>query len=544
MIKKITVQKLIIIFFALISILITHDCSCFAQPQEHYLTILHTNDVHGRLEPFQYRNLKNLSGGIAGRAALIKDIKNTNKYVLTVDAGDIAQGTLFFKFFNGIPDMQLMSDIGYDVAAPGNHEFDKGLDVFGQMTNAAKFPFVCANISFKDNKNIKFDKYVIKDFGNFKIGVIGIIAENLKVMTLLGDSVKVSDPVKELKKIIGKIKLEVDLIVVLSHQGVENDIRLAKAVPEINVIIGGHSHTLLTKPVIIRHGNNKTIIVQSGEQGIYLGRIDLKFSSKKLNSYEYKLIPVDENVKEDEIISRQVNELSSTVHALTAEIVGTVEFPIDSKSSGFLSTIGLLVNEAISKNYPDADIVIQNNGGIRVKRYISPGNVTKADILEIFPFENKSVMAQLKGKEIKSMLESSSAYLPEVKDSFLQTKGINYTVDLSKNPQIMSSDGTKILKKGNRVRDIFINGQPLNPEKYYKIIANDFLFSGGDGYVQLKHARNTVFSEVYIQDLITNYIKNNSPLNLKIQDKINVIKGNNNIREIKVISKERLLYGT
>jgi len=363
-------------------------------------------------------------------------------------------------------------------------------------------------------------------------------------MTMLGDSVKVRNPVKETKNIIRKIRPEVDLIVVLSHQGVENDIKLAKSVPEINVIVGGHSHTLLTKPVVIRHGNSKTIIIQDGEQGIFLGKTDLKFSLKKLDSFEYKLIPVNESVKEDEIISKQVYELSAKIHALTNEVIGTIEFPIDNKHSGVLSNIGLLVNKSIEKYFPDADIFVQNNGGIRVKRYISPGNITKADIFEIFPFENKPVMAELKGCEIKSMLENSSAYLPEVRDSFLQTKGINYTVDLSKNPQIMSSDGTKILKKGNRVKDIFINGQPLNLDKYYKVAANDFLSSSGDGYIQFKHSKNTVYSEVFIHDLIINYIKNNSPINFKIQDKINVIKKNDNIVEKKIIAKERLIYGT
>ncbi|MDD3014839.1 MAG: hypothetical protein PHC34_14145, partial [Candidatus Gastranaerophilales bacterium] len=109
------IKKIIITFFSLISILFTYNCSAFANT-DHYLTILHTNDVHGRLESFQYKNNKNISGGIARRAALIKNLKNTNKYVLTLDAGDIAQGTLFFKFFNGIPDMEFMSYIGYDAA--------------------------------------------------------------------------------------------------------------------------------------------------------------------------------------------------------------------------------------------------------------------------------------------------------------------------------------------------------------------------------------------------------------------------------------------
>jgi len=542
MIKKIAFYKLIITFFALTAIFITSNCLSFADTQ-HDLTILNTNDIHGRLESFQYKNYKNLSGGIAKRATLIKDIKNANKYVLTVDAGDIAQGTLFFKFFNGIPDMKFMSDIGYDAAVPGNHEFDKGLNTFIQMINSANFPFVCANVGFTDSENVKISKYIIKDFDDFKVGIIGIIAKDIKSRIMMGDSFKVYDPAVETRKIVHKIRPEVDLIVVLSHQGVEDDIKLAKSVPEINVIVGGHSHTLLKKPVIVQNGSNKTIIVQNGEQGVFLGRTDLKFSSKNLDSYEYKLIPVDENIKEDGIISKQVMELSSKVHALTDEVIGIIEFPVENKSSGFLSITGLLVNEVLGKNYPDADIIFQNNGGIRVKRYIPPGNITKADIFEIFPFENKPVFAELKGSEIKSILENSSAYLPDVKDSFLQTKGISYKVDFSQNSQIMSADGTKILKKGKRVRDIFINGQPLNPKKYYKIVANDFLFSGGDGYIQFKNAKNTVYSEVYIQDLIINYIKNNSPLNLKIQDKINVIKGNN-IEEKEIITKERLLYGT
>jgi len=540
---KLIPDKLIIVLAVLVLTVITSNCTSLADV-EHHLTILHTNDVHGRLESFYYKDSKTLSGGIARRAALIQSIKNNNKYVLTVDSGDVAQGTLFFKFFSGIPEMNFMSYIGYDAAVPGNHEFDRGLDVFAQMLKTAKFPFVCANIDFKNSADIKLSPYIIKDYGDFKVGIIGIVADNLKTKTSASNEFKVLDSIKEAKNFVKKIKPDVDLIVVLSHQGVEEDIKLAKAVPDIDIIVGGHTHTFLTKAVVIKNKNHRTLIVQDGELGVFLGRLDLKFVSKHINSYDYRLIPVDESIKEDKYLSKQVSGLSYVVHASSSEVIGKINFAIDNNSSDFLNMAGLLVNSAIKQNYPDADIIFQNNGGLRIKKYIHPGNITKGDIFELFPFDNKPVFAELSGREIKSILETSATYLYKGKDQFLQTKGISYSIDLSGHPQIMSPDGTKILKRGNRIRNILINGKPLNYNKYYKIVANNFIFNGGDEYIQFKKAKNIVYSQDCIQDLIVKYIKNNSPLDLKIQDKINIIKENNVSASNIINTKERLLYGT
>ena len=509
------------------SVLIALICYTNYSPADnaHYLTIIHTNDVHGRLKPIDY-GIRHDVGGFAARANLIQQFKSQNKNVLVLDAGDIAQGTLFFKFFNGVPDVKFMSEAGYDAAELGNHEFDKGLVVVKNMIESANFPFLCSNIRFLDNpalqKEIK--PYIIKDYNGFKVAIIGVIAQDLN--TLVGDytDFKTIDPIESTKNIVKEINSKVDFIVVLSHTGFDEDIKIAKAVPEINVIVGGHSHTFLKQPKQIFHGKTETLIIQDGEFGVNIGQLDLKFENKNIEKYNYKNISVN-GKDENKVFSEKIANLSREIDSIANQKIGQIKTPLDARRNKIksrLTNAGILIVKSMKAKCADSDIVLLNAGAIRANKYIEAGFITKSDIFELYPFDDTVVTAEIKGSVLKSILETSSKELPKSSASFLQSSGLEYSINTANYPQVLSNDGLCILKEGQRVSDIKINGNPLIADKYYKVTMNDYIFKGGNGYSQFKNSKNIKKTDILVQDAIVDYIKKNSPISVEVEDKINL----------------------
>jgi 5'-nucleotidase len=256
------------------------------------LTILHTNDMHSRIEPFPDGNKREAKlGGMARRAALIAQIRKESPHVLLLDAGDIFQGTPYFNYFGGELEFKLMSQMGYDAATLGNHDFDNGLDGLERMLPHAKFPFLSANYDFSRTllKN-RFQPYKIFRKGPLKIGVFGLGIE-LKglVPEQLAGGTQYQDPIGVAKEMVQELQGKgCHLIVCLSHLGYKynedkvSDQKLAQAVEGIDLIIGGHTHTFMEQPQALRqaHGH-ETLIHQVGWAGMRLGRIDYVFEKNK-----------------------------------------------------------------------------------------------------------------------------------------------------------------------------------------------------------------------------------------------------------------------
>lgn len=279
--------------------------STFARSKKDYtkLTVLHTNDVHSRIEPFPVNDPKypNL-GGAARRAALIEKIRATEQNVLLMDAGDVFQGTPYFNKYNGEIDFKLMSLMKYDVATIGNHDFDNGIEGLKKMLPHANFPFVNSNYDFSNtilNGEILSHKIFIK--GNIKIGVLGVgveleglVGKDLYKETIYNDPIKIANE----KAQFLKEKEGCNLVICLSHLGYSyktdkvSDLTLAKQTSNIDLIIGGHTHTFLDKPTLMKNTDNKKVIInQVGWAGINLGRIDFLISADKKN-YSFNSEPI------------------------------------------------------------------------------------------------------------------------------------------------------------------------------------------------------------------------------------------------------------
>ncbi len=266
------------------------------KPKYTQLTILHTNDVHSRIEPFPMDGGKYQGkGGAAKRAALIKEIRAEEEHVLLLDAGDIFQGTPYFNFFEGELEFKLMAEMGYDAATIGNHDFDAGLEILKkQWSSHANFPLVSANYDFKDTvMEGLVEPYTVIKKGGLKIGVfgLGIELEGLVPAHLYGNT-QYLDPISkasETAKIL-KHNKKCDYIICLSHLGYQyesdkiSDVKLAAATEHIDLIIGGHTHTLMDAAEIHHNKNGEHVIInQVGWAGIALGRIDVRFEKNKKN---------------------------------------------------------------------------------------------------------------------------------------------------------------------------------------------------------------------------------------------------------------------
>lgn len=265
----------------------------FAQPQTFKLTILHTNDTHSRIEPFPMDGGSHQGlGGVARRAALIKKIRSEEPNVLLLDSGDIFQGTPYFNMFGGELEFKAMSAMQYDAATMGNHDFDAGLEGFVKQLPLATFPFLCSNYDFNDTIVAgKTSEYKIFRKGGLKIGVfgLGVELEGLVPRDNFGKT-RYLDPVNKAREVAGKLKhdYKCDLVICLSHLGYKyktskiDDVNLAGNSEDIDIILGGHTHTFLNKPEVQTNTKGKKVVIsQVGFAGIVLGRLDIFFERNK-----------------------------------------------------------------------------------------------------------------------------------------------------------------------------------------------------------------------------------------------------------------------
>ena len=270
------------------------------------ITILHTNDVHSHIEPFSkdHSEFPN-KGGFERRATLISEIRRQNPNTLLFDAGDIFQGTPYFNFYGGEIEFKLMSMLGYDAVTIGNHDFDNGIDGLDKQLPNAKFDIISSNYDFKNTiLESKVSDYKIYNKSGIKIGVfgLGIELEGLVSKDLYKET-KYLDPIEIANETAKKLKEaeNCDLVICLSHLGYKyekfpnkvSDLNLAKSTKNIDLIIGGHTHTFMNKPVVVKNNvGNDVLINQVGCFGLYLGRIDFSFDSDNNKIFNSNLLMI------------------------------------------------------------------------------------------------------------------------------------------------------------------------------------------------------------------------------------------------------------
>jgi 5'-nucleotidase / UDP-sugar diphosphatase len=492
--------------WALIGLLIFPGL-CFAGSSQIELTILHINDVHGHILPRIEKSVdeKNPIGGAAYLAGMIAAERSGNpEGTLLFSAGDMFQGTPISNVFCGKPVIEIMNKLDFDAMAVGNHEFDWGLDKLVALASSAKFPFISANITDTQGRSPPVLKsFLILRRKGPKIAAIGATTPDTPFTTKPGNvkGLVFSEPEKILPGIIAEVRKKgADLIIVVSHLGLDADRALAEKVQGIDVIVGGHSHTAVMTPV----SAGGAIIVQAKCYDEYLGVLKLRIDarSKKIISYSKRnvlrktLSGPDDAV--DPVIARIVQGYNDQIKEAFAKIIGETAVDLIKNNRGE-SNLGDLICDAMKKA-SRSRIAFQNSGGIRAD--ILRGKITLEQIFTVLPFDNDIISMDLTGEQIRAILEQNI----NQEHGILQVSGIRVRYDMNK-------------PGGSRVVEATTDAGALDPEKIYRVATNDFLAAGGDRFGAFKKGKNIVYAGS-VRDAVADFLKTRSPVNPKVEGRI------------------------
>jgi len=410
-------------------------------PESTEIIILHVNDMHSKID-----NLSKF-------AYLADSLRKIHPIVFLVAAGDNFTGNPVVDMVEdkGYPMIDLMNRCGFNVSAIGNHEFDMGQELFNYRMDQATFPFISCNIKVTGGILKQPKPFIAMNAGkDISIAFLGAIELNDQGIPDTHPSrvagLKFSDPVKKMKE-FAWLKDKYTLLIGLTHLGVETDVILADSMPQLDLIIGGHSHTLIDKPLI----HNGVQIVQAGANLKYVGKTTLVVDKGRLIERRDEIIPMTDLTRVNPQVQALIDKYNQ--NEAFSQVVGVAETPIDGYDE-----IGSLMTDAI-KNRLKVDFAFQNQGGIRIQ-HIPNGNITMKDVYQLDPFNNQIVIYRMNLAEITSLI--CNAFNIE-KSIDLQVSGLNYTITTN-------NEG-----KCGSVEIIDNLGKPFNPAKEYTVAVNSYM---------------------------------------------------------------------
>jgi 5'-nucleotidase len=456
------------------------------------ITILYMNDPHAHYVPYRKAGGTGLIGGFARAATLIKKITERNRSegrtTLTLMAGDLLTGTPFSTAWKGELGVSLMNRMQFTAMAAGNHEFDEGQEhLLLKLRPAMDFRLLSANILNESGQYV-FERSMVEKIpsSRTKIFIFGLTTEQTSTSTH-PENVK---GLQFLNAIASARELlegssEHDLVIALTHLGVEGDKELAGSCPKIDLIVGGHSHTALFQPLQVNH----TLVVQAGAYAEYLGRLDLDVIDGRIATYQGELIHLGEEIPEDQDISAIIDQYKSRMDSRLGEVIGKTEVFLDGRlstvRSGKDSNLGKLIAFLMAQRL-GTQVALLNGGAIRAS--LNTGDITRGDIYTVLPFSNHPVRLNLTGKDLRAILQRG-ADLHLGSGGKLQTFGVTYH---TKNGKVVI----------DRVGDA-----AFNPEQTYSVAINDFLLAGGDGYELFKEkGRRAYQSPDLTSDLLIRFV--------------------------------------
>lgn len=412
-----------------------------------HLVILHVNDTHGRLSPYDTAEAKSI-GGIARMTTKIKEIREANPgRALALHAGDVfSRGDHRTVHSGGGANILAMGLVGYDAFVPGNGEYYFGVKNLIQQMALAKFPVLSANVFYKNNGERLFKPYIIKEVAGVKVAILGL--GFVRLLHPSGWFLELKDPAETAKEYLPILREEADIVLALTHIGLEADKKLAAAVPQLDIIVGGHSHSKLDEPLRISGANEEgeVIVVQANDYGKFLGRLDVYLQRDQSGKYsiadaEGKLLPIDSSIKED----AEVNALLERYSQPLLELVCTSEIMLTNPAEGD-SPMGDLAAEAL-RSVMKTDAALLDRGAVRGE--IVPGEVTLVDVYKIHPWHNRVMEIEMTGAELQKVLVGQDLFVA----------GLSYS----------DVDG--------KIEGMKINSSPVEPDKTYRIAVGEFVFS-------------------------------------------------------------------
>jgi len=529
------------------------------------LTVLHTNDVHSRIDEFDKRGNTcdedekaedACFGGVARRQTMINQIRAEMPNVILVDAGDQFQGTLFYTQYKGGAAQEMMNTLGYNAMAVGNHEFDDGPGTLGSFVRGVNFPVLSSNMDVSAEPELagSIQPSTILDVNGEKVGVIGVTTVDTGILSSPGDNVAFNDAVASAQAAVDELTAQgVNKIIALTHIGYGPDQELAAALTGVDVIVGGHSHTLLSNtdedaagpyPTVVNAADgNPVLIVTNGAFAKSLGDLNVTFNADGVvTEYSGDPILLDSSVAQDPDIQARVEALAAPVKALTEQVIGqaAVDLDGDRTSCRFGECVmGNLITDAMlwQTQSEGTQIAIQNGGGIRAS--ISAGDVTVGDVLTVLPFGNLISTFELSGADVVAALENgvSRAENPENEGTgrFPQVAGLRYT---------WSPDqpvGSRILSV--EVKNPDGSYSPIDLTATYKVVSNDFMRNGGDGYEMFTTAANAYDFGAALDAAVQDYIAAFGPVAPELEGRITQGEGGGMMAGEMMAGEDKMMMG-
>lgn len=454
MIKKLGIRILILNILLILSTLCV-----YAEKRE--IRILYINDFHGYADPYTPVGSNDLSGGISYLASKVIALRK-EKPTIFLAAGDMIQGSNWANFFQGESVIRVLNSIQLDAMVVGNHEFDFGKDVLKKRISEANFPVLGANVIGIE----ELKPYVIKEVNNIKIGIIGVVTEDAIITTHPKNvyGLKLNPPKNVIQKYIEELKDNVDLIILLSHLGYNVDKKIAEEIEGIDIIIGGHSHTKVVYPTLVK----KTIILQAWEHAKSIGILDITVENKNILKFNGYLEDIKPSIQEaDRNIQSIVTDYNQRILKIYDEVIGEATVDLDGDNVRSKETnLGNLIADII-RDVSKADIAIINSGSIRGS--IRKGPIRVKDIYSVLPFDNYVLSLKVFGHQLKQILEDSLSGIENKEGRFPQISGMSLIYNSSNPPN-------------QRLIMVNVGNRALDDNKLYTVATNDFLAVGGDGY--------------------------------------------------------------
>mgnify|MGYP000259440218 FL=1 len=483
------------------------------------LTILHTNDFHDRYEPIsafdstcsaEDNEAGECFGGAARLATAIAAARDRAENSILVDGGDQFQGTLFYTYYKGEMTAEFMNQLGYDAMTVGNHEFDDGPEVLRSFIDAVEFPILMSNadVSGEPLLSDAIMKSTTIEVGGETIGLIGLTPQDTDELASPGPNVIFTPPADAVQAEVDALtEAGVNKIIVLSHSGYGVDQAVAEATTGVDVIVGGHSNTLLSNDDASAAGPYPTMVgdtavVQAYAYGKYLGELVVTFDDAgKVVGASGGPRLMDAGVAEDEGVKARITEAAQPLEEIRNEVVAEAAAPIGGDRVNCRTgecEMGNLVADAMLDRVKGQgiEVAFMNGGGVRAS--IDAGPITMGEVLTVLPFQNTLSTFRVTGSVLKEALENGVSQFEEGAGRFPQVAGMSFAVDVTK-------------PVGERISDVMVGGEALDPEKLYGVASNNDIRNGGDGYSMFVDGQDAYDFGPDVADVTAEYLAANGP---------------------------------
>ncbi len=434
------------------------------------LVIVHANDTHSQVMPAGTGSAAR--GGAARQAVFVAQTRANEPNVLVLHGGDTMTGSLYSVLYHGEFDFELMDAIGYEYCAVGNHEFDYGLSNILALRDAVHFELLSANVLDEDGAYV-FRPYAVTNIAGERVAIVGISTADWSVYNPdLRGQIEILPEAVALSNVLYGLGIAEtnDFVICLSHSGIDRDKVLAKLFPEVDVFVGGHSHS--RTPVPVEAGNNW--VVQAGSNGEMMGVATFRLRGGRVVGRDYDLLPLDRSVTNSPRVEAMIAERDAQTEGRYQRVIATATAEISR------ARLGRLISDAICEA-TGCDVAAVNAGGVRAS--IPAGEVALSRMSEVYPFSNEIIVVTVTGELLKRIAGRGMG-------------GGGY---------LYYSTGFETRRSGSI--DVSLDGVPVEDDRLYTIGVNDFMYKGGDGFVEFAEAQSARHTGLLVRDVFANYVE-------------------------------------